>query len=169
MAAHLSADLLMPETRTMIKAMADQINFGHKPQASSSEHSDITTSEITPLSRNPVDEDPTAAPPSEGMQKLLNELSRKLFPHRHSKDENAKNPELLLEKLREDLSKLKPKPLEELTPSQPTENLDPTAAAILAVLACQPIYRRNRRQHFRPILIRTWRFIIKICWRGYQT
>ena len=132
MAAHLSADLLMPETRNMIRAIADQISFGHKPQASSAEDRDHPAAEIAPLSRNPVDEDPTAAPPSEGMQKLLNELSRKLFPHRHSKDENAKNPALLLEKLREDLSKLEPTPLEKIAPTAASENLDPTAAAILA-------------------------------------
>ena len=70
------------------------------------------------------------------MQKLLNDLSKKLFPHRHSSDEKATNPSILLKKLREDLANHSPKAIADVTPTpSEQEDLDPTAAAILPAQA----------------------------------
>ena len=122
MAANLSSDVLMPETRDLLQKLSDQIGFGSKVNTASEE-------QITP---NSFDDDPTAKPPSDGMKKLLNEMSRKLFPHRHSTDENATNPSALLEKLKADLANLKPTPIAEAVPEATSpDDLDPTAAAIL--------------------------------------
>ena len=129
MAANLSADVLMPETRNLLKSVSEQIGFGTKVSTSSGDA-------ITPQS---YDVDPTAAPPSEGMQKLLNDLSKKLFPHRHSSDEKATNPSILLKKLREDLANHSPKAIADVTPTPSAqEDLDPTAAAILARTSLEP-------------------------------
>ena len=123
MAAHLSADVLMPETRDLLKSVSAQIGFGSK----------ISAPTQTPITPQSYDVDPTAAPPSEGMQKLLNDLSKKLFPHRHSSDEKSINPSILLKKIREDLANHSPKAIEDLTPTPSAQDdLDPTAAAILA-------------------------------------
>ena len=103
MAANLSADMLMPETRSLLHTLSGKIGMPS---------SDASIRQNDQKTASAFDDTPF----SDSMKALLNDLSKRLFPHRHATNETAIDTGALLEKLRGDLKNLTPKEISEITP-----------------------------------------------------
>ncbi|MCE2517192.1 MAG: hypothetical protein J4F41_05005 [Alphaproteobacteria bacterium] len=113
MASSLSADALRPEAQSLLRDLAMRL-MGTTAAPAPAPHNDTA---------------------SDGMMALVQDLSRKLFPHRHKSDEASVDPKILLDNLREQLEKAPRTSFEDAAPmihaAPSAAELDSTAMAIL--------------------------------------